>query len=232
MNSRIILALDNLQSLDVAIRVAKQAKQYVWGYKVHSLLISYGTSVVTILKEYGRVFADLKLYDISSATRDCVYRLALSGANLISINVASNFSVDQGIASFLKRCNTMLVGVTNLTSMSDEVCKQIYGQDTKYVVRRLVKTTKTNGLQGIVCPPNEVPVAKYFAPDLLVVVPGITPKWFRRRDEQLRTGSPTDAIKRGADLLVVGRPILQFEDIEEALQKLNKEVEVAAKGRK
>lgn len=231
MNSRIILALDNLQSLDVAIRVAQQAKAYVWGYKVHGLLISYGTSVVTLLKEYGWVFADLKLHDISSAVRDCVYRLAIAGANLISVHAASNFSIDQGIASFLKRCDTQLVGVTNLTSMSDKVCKQIYGQSTEDIVRRLVKTTKANRLHGIVCPPTEVPVAKSIAPNLLVVAPGITPKWFQRHDEQVRTASPTDVIKGGADLIVIGRPILQFEDIQEALEKLNKEVEAAVKMR-
>jgi orotidine-5'-phosphate decarboxylase len=104
-----------------------------------------------------------------------------------------------------------ILGVTVLTS-HDEASLARIGIDRSpgKLVARMARVAAASGCEGVVSSPQELTVVSDVAPGLLKVTPGIRP--VERNDDQARTMTPSEAITRGADLLVVGRPITAARD--------------------
>lgn len=118
-----------------------------------------------------------------------------------------------------------LLGVTVLTSL-DASDLQAIGQnyDTKQQVLRLAKLAKDNGLDGVVCSPEEVEVLrKELGPSFILMVPGIRPSWAEAGDQK-RVMTPQEAITKGATYLVIGRPITGAENPQDAAQRIASEL--------
>lgn len=225
-NQKIIIPLDGI-SKEEAFLLAKKLKGLVWGFKVNDLLVEYGASIITELKSYGNVFADAKLHDIPNTVANGVRRLAACGADLITIHASGGRKmISQAVATCAE---SKILAVTVLTSISKDESNELFGKDAKDTVLALATIAKQSGAHGIVCSPEEVSLLSNTLElkSLLKVIPGIRPSWYQTADDQQRTKTPAEAIKLGADLLVIGRPIIKHKDPVMAVHMVNEEIEAA-----
>lgn len=116
----------------------------------------------------------------------------------------------------------LLIGVTILTSMSDEALHQIGVNDTaESAVSRLAALVQQSGLDGVVCSPLEVKnLRQQFDEDFVLVTPGIRMPSDQPND-QVRILGPKEAIAQGSSYLVIGRPVTQAEDPGKQLEAIN-----------
>jgi len=111
------------------------------------------------------------------------------------------------------------IGVSILTSMSNEEIETIYQQDTHTLVRRMFELAEHVGLDGVVCSPHELAAAHTILTQALKITPGIR-NHANPSDDQTRTMSAQEAISHGADYLVIGRPITAALNIAEAFAEI------------
>ena len=121
---------------------------------------------------------------------------------------------------------TRVVGVTMLTSFSDEDLKR-HGTNLKShsYVERLTDLAREAGLDGIVCSGLEVQAMRKAWKDGYFVVPGVRPAGSANDADQKRVVTPTEAIERGASVVVVGRPITEAEDPQAAAKAINDSID-------
>jgi len=119
-----------------------------------------------------------------------------------------------------------LIGVTVLTSLTQDDLQALgIGCAVEEQVLALAHLAQESGLDGVVASPHEVrAIRRRFGPDLLVVTPGIRPQ-AAEPDDQRRIATAREAIRAGADYVVVGRPILTAADPVEAAERLVAEIE-------
>jgi orotidine-5'-phosphate decarboxylase len=126
-----------------------------------------------------------------------------------------------------------LLAVTLLTSMDHKSMKEVgIGGTPKMRVVKLAQLAKQSGVDGVVASVQEAKdIRKACGPEFLIVTPGVRPKLKEdaapKRDDQARTATPTEAIKAGADYIVVGRPILTAQDPRAAAQSIVDEIAAA-----
>lgn len=152
------------------------------------------------------VFDDQKRHDIPNTLTETMKIQLTYGAQMANCMCGSG---PAGIKAFADVCNDLWqvtsIGVTVLTSKSDEECLAEFGRTSLEQVRFYANWAQTYGLDGIVCSPKELEMVKTDF-DLITVTPGIRPTWAGANDQK-RVTTPAEAIKRGADWLVIGRPI-------------------------
>ncbi|MCB0344860.1 MAG: orotidine-5'-phosphate decarboxylase [Bdellovibrionales bacterium] len=223
MESKIIVALDGMseaESLDLADRL----KGAVWGFKVNSLLISSGVSVIEKLRARGKVFADPKLHDIPNTVSNAVKEIVAAGADLVTIHASGGRSMIEAAVS--ASGSAKILCVTALTSLDDSTTQEVYQRSPSETVEALAALAARSNAHGIVCSPLELEMLQTTTAtrQLYKVVPGIRPASYSTADDQRRIATPKSAITSGADLLVVGRPITQAEDPVRAAQDINNEL--------
>lgn len=190
--NKVIVALDGISEKE-ALRIAKLLKGKVWGFKVNDLLFA-NPGIIGKLKKFGKVFADAKLYDIPNTVANGIRRLSAAGADMITVHASGGIEMMRAAKKNAGR--SKILAVTVLTSFQGNQKKEVL---------RMVKEAAVAGVDGVVCSGHEL---KYLAKfSLLKIVPGIRPKGYNRKDDQKRTVTPEEAIKFGADYLVIGRPI-------------------------
>ena len=120
----------------------------------------------------------------------------------------------------------MVLGVTILTSLNDNDIASIgYKHTINDQVCRMAEMAQECDLDGVVCSPHEVEMLRNICdPEFKLVVPGIRPTGFKA-DDQRRTMTPKEALQKGADYLVVGRPITQADDPVAAAREIVKELQ-------
>lgn len=209
MVHKIIVALDGI-SVKKALSIASELKNKVWGFKINDLL--FEPNVISKLKKFGRVFADAKLHDIPSTVIRSIARLEKAGADVITVHASGGVEMMKA-ALRQAQGKTKILGVTALSSKKSVNKKEFL---------KLVNDVKKAKLDGIVCSVRKL---KYFRNSkLLKVIPGIRPEWYKEKDDQFRTATPSEAVKLGADFIVVGRPIIQSSSPVKALEKIISEL--------
>ncbi len=199
-NSKIIVALDGISNKK-ALRTASILKGHVWGFKVSDLLFE-DAMIIGKLKKFGNVFADVKLHDIPNTVSNSVKRLSALGADFITVH--SDGGIEMMKAAKQSAGRSRILAVTILTSLEANPRKLL----------KLTRDTLRANIDGIVCSGHDLPYINRIrgSKSLLRIVPGIRPSWYREKDDQKRTITPQEAVKLGADYLVIGRPILNTED--------------------
>jgi orotidine-5'-phosphate decarboxylase len=126
-----------------------------------------------------------------------------------------------------------LLAVTVLTSLSASDLKEVGIESAvEDQVARLVDLALESGIGGVVASPVEAAMVRRRAGDALrIVTPGIRSSEDVAADDQVRTATPGSAIEAGADLLVVGRPIVRAADPRRAATALVAEIERALAAR-
>lgn len=223
---RLIVALD-VDSKERAERLVAELGPHVGMFKVGmELFTAEGPDVVrSIVAGGGRVFLDLKLHDIPNTVAKAAAAAAQLGAFFVTLHISGGRAMLEAAASALPAEGTQLLGVTVLTSHTDETFKETGARGTiAEAVGRLVILARESGIDGVVCSPHEVKLIRETAgDDLLIVTPGIRPKGSAKGD-QARVTTPLEARRLGCDYIVVGRPITGASSPKDAAQAIVEEI--------
>lgn len=182
-------------------------------FKVGSqLFTSEGPRAVTKLADLGYdIFLDLKFHDIPNTVAHAVTAaVRLPRVRLMTLHAAGGLAMMKAAreAAGTKKNRPALLAVTVLTSFDEPTLREI-GMEGSLGSRvvALARLARTAGMDGVVCSALEAPaVRREFGPDFKILVPGVRPASAATND-QSRIATPGDAVRAGADYLVVGRPI-------------------------
>ncbi len=227
---KLILALDTPDS-KTAFKLLPPLEGLIHNVKVGpGLFIQEGPKLIEKLHKKGyRVFLDLKLHDIPNTVRLGVKGAKKLGVWMLSVHLLGG---ERMLREALGEAegNPFLVGITVLTSLNGEDLNQMgVGRSPKEQVGLLAQMAKQVGLNGVVASPQETAMLRAkLGPKFILVTPGIRlPE--SSKDDQERTLSPLDALKAGADYLVIGRPILEAPDPKQSLLSILGSIEETKK---
>lgn len=230
---RIAFALD-VEDFSSARWWAHTLKGYVGYFKIGpELFISAGPDVVREIKSEGfKCFLDLKFHDIPNTVSGAVRSAVRLGVDIMTIHLLGGrdmikAAVDSAKkeAMALSRPTPKIVGVTVLTSLDEDDLSDVgINRPLKDEEISLVRLAISCGIDGVVCSPMDIGYIRPFIPGgFVVITPGIRPSWATKGD-QARIATPRGAIKEGADLLVIGRPIRDASDPARAIEKIIEEM--------
>ena len=235
--SSLIVALD-FDSLTTALKFADQVADLVGMFKIGSqLFTTAGPEAVRQVTQRGPgVFLDLKFHDIPNTVAGAVLAsAAMPGVQLVNIHALGGVAMMRAAAQAVSASvamgadRTRLLAVTILTSMDHKATREVgIAGVPKLRAVKLAKLAKEAGVDGVVASVQEAKaIRKACGPDFLIVTPGVRPKDQDAgggQDDQTRTATPREAIKAGADFIVVGRPILTAANPRAAAQSIVDEI--------
>lgn len=228
----IVFPLD-VPSLKEAKQFVKLLSEHVGMFKVGlELFIKYGPEVINVIKSLGsaRIFLDLKLHDIPETVSRAMESIADLGVDFATVHCGENKGMlEAAVAGSGGKVG--VVGVTVLTSISGEDIdaagfRPEFSSDISLLVMNRARMAMEAGCMGVVCSGLEVKMIKEnFGKNFVALTPGIRPDWdVLIKDDQQRITTPAAAIKNGADYLVIGRPIRDAKDPQEAVIRIAKEI--------
>jgi orotidine-5'-phosphate decarboxylase len=217
----IILALD-VDTEKEAMSLAEDLGPIAGALKVGPRLTNrFGPALVKRLSEIAPVFLDHKYYDIPSTMEGAVRSAFDMGATLTTVHASSGTVALSRLALVEKELQKIrpfrILSVTVLTSFKKEDQPPFYSVPIEKQVNELVRLSRQSGIQGFVCSPHEIRNVRSEASDALIITPGVRAQAVPD-DDQTRVMGAQEAIRAGADYLVVGRPIFQAKDPLFALQ--------------
>ena len=222
---RVIVALD-LSDVDAAEKAVWSLGDSINFYKIgYELVMAGGLALAEDLVQGGKkVFLDMKLHDIGNTVMHATARAAKLGATFITVHAfpqTMRAAVEGRADSDLD-----ILAVTVLTSWDDDDLKDAgYAATVPELVARRAAQAEAIGIDGLVCSPAEAKdLRQRLGPKMLLVTPGIRPAGSEKGDQK-RIMTPGDAIKAGADYMVIGRPILAAEDPKAAAEAIVAEIE-------
>jgi len=236
--SSLIVALD-FDSLNAAVKFAQQVADLVGMFKIGSqLFTNAGPAAVREIQQLGAgVFLDLKFHDIPNTVAGAVLAAAaMPGLQLVNVHSLGGTAMLQAAAQAVSAGVPMgadrarLLAVTILTSMDQKAIREVgIGGPPKARVLKLAKLAQKAGVDGVVASVQEAKsIRKACGREFLIVTPGVRPKSTSgKKDDQARTATPREAIKAGADFIVVGRPIIAAPDPRAAAQAIVDEIAAA-----
>lgn len=227
---RIFVAVDTPDT-EAAVALAHRLVGHVGGVKIgKEFFTANGPAGVREILAVGMpLFLDLKFHDIPNTVAGAVRSSLALGPAIVNVHALGGAEMMRQARKAIDDSthpSPLLIAVTVLTSMSDADLKEV-GIDSKAedLVVHLAALTKACGLDGVVCSPREIaPIRAVCGSEFKLVVPGIRPTWSAKGDQK-RITTPADAIKAGADYLVIGRPITGADDPVEAAKRIAEELD-------
>lgn len=228
---RLIVALD-VDSAERAEELIDMLSPEVDVFKVGiAPFTDFGERVMGKIAAAGKkVFLDLKFHDIPNTVRNAAEAAAKKNVFMMNFHCLGGekmlSAAAEGVDRAGKRKDTLLIGVTILTSMGPEDLKPVGIEgDIAGRVIGLAEIAKKAGLDGVVASGQEARgIKEKMGKDFVVVTPGVRPEWAAKGDQK-RVLTPAAAIAAGADYIVVGRPIIQADDPARAARRIIEEME-------
>jgi len=221
---RIIVALD-VDAPEKASELVRELKDYVGCFKIglqfitamlRSIISPEAEELaVSNLRSVRRLFTDLggnilwdgKFDDIPNTIGDASKEVVKIGVRMLNVHASAGIKAMR--AAVLNRGDSRVLAVTVLTSLEENNANLIFGAPSKAKVLQFARDAKHAGCYGVICSSQELKLLcdEEEFKDFFKITPGIRPKWFKKKDDQSRKMTPGEAIKAGADYLVIGRPI-------------------------
>jgi orotidine-5'-phosphate decarboxylase len=233
---KLIVALD-VESAPEALRLFGELREEAGMFKVGSqLFTTAGPELVRkLVAEGARIFLDLKFHDIPNTVAAAAREAVRLGVTLFNVHAAGGSDMMRRASDTTAEEATRLgvekpslIAVTVLTSMDSDALNEtgVAAANVEEHVRRLARLTDACGLDGVVASPHEiVPVRETIGrAGFLVVTPGVHPSAAAYADQK-RVTSPSEAVRRGADFVVVGRAILNSPEPAQAARAVVEEME-------
>jgi orotidine-5'-phosphate decarboxylase len=226
--SHLIVALD-VPDRATAMKAIYQLSGHVGYLKIGlELFTREGPQLIQEIRDRGeKIFLDLKLHDIPNTVRGAVRSACRLGVQMLTIHASGGSSMLSAASqeALASKSPPLLLAITALTSLSeDEIRKLGVAESMDRWVERLARLAQNSGMNGIVASSKELPMlCRKFHNELRFVIPGIRPVGTALQD-QSRTATPAEAIRAGADYIVVGRPILQAPDPAKAADAIVQEI--------
>lgn len=224
-SDRLIVAAD-FSTRDEILRLADELRGVAGVIKLGlQAFVANGPGVVREVTSGGhQVFLDLKLHDIPNTVSQAAAEAAKLGVRMLTVHAS-------GGETMLRAATApplLVLGVTVLTSLSDRDVEEIGFTGTASLnAVRLARLAQRCGLGGVVASPLEIAsIREACGTKLAIVTPGIRPAGEDRGDQQ-RTMTPFEAMRAGADYIVVGRPITGAKNRRDAAMKIVEEMKKA-----
>ena len=236
MSNRLLVALD-VESGQQALGLAETLGDLAGGLKIGSRLFTLeGPSLVrTLVARGARGFLDLKFHDIPNTVAQAVDAAVQTGAWMVNVHASGGMPMMEAAnrsardaAARLGRRPPLVIGVTVLTSMDEPTLRDTgVSRPLLDQVVALARLARAAGLQGVVASPLETaPIRQACGSDFMIVTPGIRGAAAGgEQHDQTRTMGPAEAIRAGADYIVVGRPIVMAPDPRAAAAAILEELE-------
>ena len=236
VRGRLIFALD-VASLREAQGLVDTLLHEVGIFKIgKQLFLHAGPQIVRLIRDRGgEVFLDLKFHDIPRTVARAGVEATRMGVRMFDVHASGSLEMMRlTVAEVTKACRKegllrpKILAVTVLTSLSRDDLKRVGVQaGVEHQVARLARLAKEAGMDGVVSSPLEVGrIRRECGREILIVTPGVRPK-AAGHDDQKRVMTPGEAIRAGADYLVVGRPILDAKDPRTAAREIVLDMERA-----
>jgi len=213
MNKKLCFALDVPSKEEVKV-LLDQLYPVVKFFKIGlELFIAEGPSIVDFVKSYGddiEIFLDLKIHDIPETVYKAVQRAKGVGAGYLTVHCSAGLEGLIGASGGCSGGSLKLLGVTVLTSMSNDDCLGVYGYWRERQVEEMVKMAMDGSLDGVICSALDLPIISQLEKQknkrLIKVTPGIRLEGTQHHDQK-SVETPEYALENNSDILVVGRPI-------------------------
>lgn len=233
---RLIFALD-VDSLEEAEGWVEKLQGQVGVFKIGKQLFTRcGPEVVRMVRQRGgEVFLDLKYHDIPNTVAMAGREALRFGVKMFNVHALGGFEMMQKLVAEIDKVSPrgssdrpLLLAVTILTSSNDDTLRAIgIDRPIAEMVPRLAKLAKDAGMDGVVASPQEVgAIRAVCGKDFAIVTPGVRPT-FASQDDQKRVMTPGEALRSGADYLVIGRPISAAAEPAVAAQMILDEMQAA-----
>jgi orotidine-5'-phosphate decarboxylase len=224
----LIVALD-VENVEAARALVDKLGESVGFYKIGlELAFAGGLDFADGLKDAGkRIFLDLKLHDIGATVERATRQIARRGVDFLTVHgyeqtmrAAREGAGESGLR---------ILAVTVLTSYDDTDLRRAgYAQDVAATVASRATQAREAGVAGLILSPLDLPpIRALVGPKMLLVTPGVRPRGGAANDQK-RVASPAEAMRAGADHLVVGRPITRAEDPRKAAEAIVADIEEAS----
>jgi len=230
-NKRIIVPLDT-PKIEDALALAARLDPKLCRVKIgKELFVAAGPAAVARVQERGfEVFLDLKFHDIPHTVAGACRSAARLGVWMMNVHANGGEAMLRAARDAVSSVARppLLIAVTVLTSLTGEDLERVgYAGSVIENVERLARLTRACGLDGVVCSAQEAPlVREATGEDFTLVTPGIRLE-SDRRDDQARVVTPREAVRLGADYLVIGRSITAAKDPAATLQSINDSLDEA-----
>ena len=225
MKAPIAVALDAL-NLETAKKWAQEVSPYVSTLKIGlETYLRDGKIAIESIRSISDcdIFLDLKLHDIPATVAGACRSVSDLNPKYLTVHASGGAEMIHQAAKEMP--NTLIVAVTILTSIDDAKLSEIgFKYSSTETAVNLAKLAVNAGARAIVCSPQEVSeIRKNVESDIVLITPGVRPIGSDANDQQ-RIATPQEAIKNGANLLVIGRPITASANVGESAKKISAEV--------
>jgi orotidine-5'-phosphate decarboxylase len=220
-SERIIVALD-VPTSEEGLALVRQLTPHPGLFKIGlQLYTAAGPEIVRAVRDLGgRVFLDLKLHDIPNTVGRAVESASSLGVEMLTLHLSGGRAmIDAAVRS--AREGMLLLGVTVLTSSDEATLREIgVNSSMQEQVLRLAQLGVESGVSGFVASAHELgPLRSAHGAKIKIVTPGIRPSGSGAGDQK-RVTTPAEALRAGADFLVIGRPITAASDPRDALDRI------------
>jgi len=209
MNKNIFVACD-ISSQEKVINILEKIQHDIYGIKIGLQYITQRSpdDIRELSKFKKPIFYDGKFFDIKNTLISSIQALSTLKISFATVHLLNGLDALKSANKIAKKINVHLLGVSVLTSFSDNDLENLGFKNTvENQVEKLIKIAAEANLYGIVCSPLEIKIAKKIAPNLKCFTPGI--RISSNTHDQKRTMNANEAIKAGSDFLIIGRPILE-----------------------
>ena len=222
MSKTIIVAVDETQ-LGNFQNVFDSLDSDLCMIKVGSVSFNaFGHQAISYASNKGfKIFLDLKLHDIPNTVKKSIKGLVSLPIDMMTIHTSGGLEMMKAAKNAVDGTDIKIFGVTALTSLSDEDTSLIFKRTAAEQVNTMLDLAEQAGIDGVVCSPHELSLVTK-RESLLSITPGIRLK--DSNDDQNRVMTPKDALKQGANFLVIGRPITEAKNIKEALLAIHNSI--------
>ena len=227
MSNKIIVALDS-NKLKKIKSLVSELRSEVYAFKIgYEFFLNFVINGYNEIKKIcPNIFLDLKLHDIPNTVEKGIKAIEKLSPKFTTIHISGGDEMQKSTNSKKNR-KLKILGVSILTSLNSLQTKKYYNEaNVEKLVTKFVKNAYKNKLDGIVCSPLEIKTArKIGGKKLRIVVHGIRPdNYTKKNDDQKRTIGAKEAIRLGADYLVIGRPITKSKNPLKTIKQLNKSI--------
>ncbi len=225
LEDKIIVPLD-VPDLKSAIALVEKIPEVGFWKVGLELFVATGADILTYLKDKNkRIFLDLKFHDIPNTVKNATRSALKYEVDLLTLHAIAGRKALTAASEVVKQSgtsSTKLLAITVLTSINSRQLAfdlKIPLELPEYALSNALMA-KESGIDGAVCSPHEAAQLKEVCgDDFLLVCPGIRPSWSVKGDQQ-RVMTPQQALQQGADYLVIGRPITQADNPQQAWDKI------------
>lgn len=218
---RIIVAIDTFD-LKQANAILDQLNPNICLVKIGSVIFNaLGKTFLKHVSSRGfKIFLDLKLHDIPNTVYETIIGFNDCKIDMLTVHLSGGEEMLNKAMLAAKSINAKVIGVSILTSLDEKDSLALFNSKIEDQISYLFKIALKANIDGIVCSPHELEIANtILGTHVIKITPGI--RDVKVDDDQERTMSAKEAIKKGSTYLVIGRPITQADDVADALQNFN-----------